>query len=571
MSTSTAAARFPLGRITQLYSLPAVAMEVLQLTADPQVDTRALKDCIERDPALTGKILRVVNSSLFGLHGTVSDLNQALTLLGCKPLKLLVLGFSLPTRLFDGIEADTLGQYWRRTLIKAVAGRELGESLFLVPGDEAFIAGLLQDLGVLLLIQELGEPYAKFLRSVTTGGKDLESLEIDAMGFEHTALTAELLSRWGLPETLVEAVAWQAAHRDRPVPPWKQPMLPQILHLAELLARLLADNRPEALSALLAACRKREGFSEAKLEALVERLSDKVAQLADVLNLTLPEGRDCSDLLIQAHGQLAFVAAEAASEMAGEMAGGRSSSFETPQDDSICADLAGLAKALAEASHRTTAPDEPTSPGSGPAEHLAPDRSPFASPHPQADVSPSTPPLSTPPLSTPPRPTGGAAMSTLEADPGMLGRLTSAVAACRQARCPLSLLMVQLDGADELVLHRGVEGFARFRQALQALCQDVDHPGAVCVAYGNAGFAVILPDCERRAAIRTGNLLVEQAGSLTPDDDPTTPGVGLCVGVATVSLPPRNFPAADLLTAAERCLYGSAASGGGVVKSIEIY
>ena len=64
----------------QLHSLPAVAMEVLRLTDNPQVDARALKECIENDPALTGKLLRVVNSSLFGLSREVSDLNQALAL-----------------------------------------------------------------------------------------------------------------------------------------------------------------------------------------------------------------------------------------------------------------------------------------------------------------------------------------------------------------------------------------------------------------------------------------------------------------------------------------------------------
>ena len=103
-------------------------MEVLQLTDNPQVDTRALKECIENDPALTGKILRVVNSSLFGLSREISDLNQALALLGTKPLKLLVLGFSLPGGLYAGIEARTLARYWRRTLTKAVAARESGRT-----------------------------------------------------------------------------------------------------------------------------------------------------------------------------------------------------------------------------------------------------------------------------------------------------------------------------------------------------------------------------------------------------------------------------------------------------------
>src|SRR5687768_15634427 len=82
-------------RCGRLYSLPVVAMRVLELTTSPTVNVKALKDCIENDPALTSKVLRVVNSSLFGLSREVTNLNQALALLGTTPLKLLVLGFSL--------------------------------------------------------------------------------------------------------------------------------------------------------------------------------------------------------------------------------------------------------------------------------------------------------------------------------------------------------------------------------------------------------------------------------------------------------------------------------------------
>ncbi len=90
----------------ELYSLPAIAMELLALADDPTLQPNALKRCFERDPALTAKVLRVVNSSLFGLPHPISDLNQAITLLGLKPLKLLVLGFSVPPALTTGIEAD---------------------------------------------------------------------------------------------------------------------------------------------------------------------------------------------------------------------------------------------------------------------------------------------------------------------------------------------------------------------------------------------------------------------------------------------------------------------------------
>ncbi len=226
-------------RSGQLYSLPAVAMKVLELTDNPQVDVVALKECIENDPALTTKILRTVNSSMFGLSREVSNLNQAIALLGIKPLKLLVLGFSLPKDLFAGVEADVLQSYWKHTLTKAVAGRLLAETQWKTAGDDAFIAGLLQDIGILVLLKDLGTPYAEFLARVIKDDGNLDQLEIETLGFDHAVLSARLLERWGLPESLVEAIAVpHNADRIAELPEEKQ-MLPQVLHLAELLSLML--------------------------------------------------------------------------------------------------------------------------------------------------------------------------------------------------------------------------------------------------------------------------------------------------------------------------------------------
>ena len=97
-----------------------------------------------------------VNSSLFGLSRQVTDLKQAIGLLGVKSLKMLVLGFSLPKNLFDGIQADMLRSYWSHVLIKAVAAREICNLRGTDKGDEAFLSGLLQDLGHLCSASGLG-------------------------------------------------------------------------------------------------------------------------------------------------------------------------------------------------------------------------------------------------------------------------------------------------------------------------------------------------------------------------------------------------------------------------------
>jgi HD-like signal output (HDOD) protein len=181
MSDTTTQLEQLASRAVTLYSRPTVAMELVRLAEEPQTSAETLKACISQDPALTCKVLRVVNSSLFGLHRPVADLTQAIGLLGIKPLKLLVLGFNLPDALFAELAARELQWYWTNTLTRAVAARMICEQVWRQPGDEAFIAGLLQDIGILVLLRELGEPYARFLTGVIEEKCPLATLEQDTL------------------------------------------------------------------------------------------------------------------------------------------------------------------------------------------------------------------------------------------------------------------------------------------------------------------------------------------------------------------------------------------------------
>jgi HD-like signal output (HDOD) protein/GGDEF domain-containing protein len=527
-------------------------MEVLELTNNPQVDTRALKQCIETDPALTVKVLRVVNSSLYGLSREVSDLNQALALLGTKPLKLLVLGFSLPPGLFTGVAGNVLARYWQHTLVKAVAARELAETLWRLPGDEAFIAGLLQDIGSLLLIQELGQPYVLFLDKVLAGGGNLIALETKSLGFDHTMLTSGLMVHWKLPEALVQAVSAKTTDLASDASPEK---LPKVLHLAELIARFLAEGRPGVLQELLAAGKRHGNLSADRLEETIGGLKEKVQQLADVLSLDVSGQTDYQELLIRAHRQLSDVAAEVAEEIVRD---GLSVSIES-DTESLLAEIEMLSKVILGAPNDLD--DVSASPPAG-----------LSIPDPAPSRPPREPVWQLPP--TKPSSTADRAIATaerLKADPGLLGRLAAAVATCRQNRCALSLMLVELDRAADLALLHGVQGFENLCRRLGAACHGLDHPGTLCLSHNESGFAVILPDCERPRAVQLGQQLLDRVRQLPTSGPAADSAISVSVGVATLSLPPKNFPPDELLERAARCLYGSRASGGGVVKSIEIY
>ncbi len=194
-------------------------------------------------------------------------------------------------------------------------------------------------------------------------------------------------------------------------------------------------------------------------------------------------------------------------------------------------------------------------------------------PHHAAECPPSVRPAAEPPASKATRtPAQAAGCMTGDSQAGLLGHVAKAVAACRQSRSALSLLLLELGSADDLVLTHGLETFHQLRARLEAACRHIDHERTVCLPYNNAGFAVILVGCDRQLAVRLGNQLIEQVSRNACDVEAGRHFAPvICAGAATVGMPPKNFPPKDLMIAADRCLNGCRASGGGVVKSIEIY
>ncbi len=302
-------------RAAALYSRPTVALEIVQLTSEPQVDPRVLKELLEKDPALTCKILRVVNSSFFGLRREVADLSQALNVLGNKPLRLLVLGFSLPDELFAEMAAEQLQWYWRTTLTRAVAARQLATELWGELGDEAFIVGLMHDIGILALLRELGQPYAKLLSRVIEQRSDLAALERDSLGFDHVELSAALMKHWHLPQRLVDAVAAPKQTERLAHAISVDAELARILHLAELLAQLVGQRRIDLLPELLKAGGAYRDLTKGRLGVVVEKLQPQVEQLADVLSVELAGDQNYIEVLTSAHDQMASLTEELAGQL----------------------------------------------------------------------------------------------------------------------------------------------------------------------------------------------------------------------------------------------------------------
>lgn len=525
-------------RAIKLYSRPTVAMEIVRLTEQPQVDAQALKACIEQDPALTCKILRVVNSSLFGLTSRVADLNQALSLLGIKPLKLLVLGFSLPDALFAEVAARELRWYWTGTLTRAVAARLLSEQLWRQPGDEAFIAGLLEDLGMLVMLRELGRPYAKFLSGVIDERCGLRGLERATLGFDHVELSAILFARWQLPQKLIDAISAPRETAHLAQLPSPQGDVAKVLHLAELLSQLVGQRRMRVLPDLLAAGKTYCELSIAELTDLVRQLQPQVDQLAGVLSLELEEGRDYTRILREAHEQLGILAEEAVT------------GTEEPTDDSAYARLRKQTDELSSAVRSFLFGNSTT-------------RRPAASVN--RESSPVTPHGPEHPRSAP-CPTNAFQNST-----ALIRKLASAATSCREQRHELSLLLCDARAHHDLSGPGAQDIGRQLRRALDHACATFDNDYVSLVSLAD-GAAAVLGNCDRSAALAAAHHAIRELSAPAGPGPSlaTAVGVAYSAGVATMSVVPKNFDPAKLIEAAERCLNAARTCGISTVKSIEV-
>jgi len=186
----------------ELPTLPDVVRRILEITGDPLSSTRQLTQLIERDPALTGNLLKLVNSAYFGFSRRIYQVHDAVVLVGYATIRGLALGTSVITALKTGPNLDARG-FWEHALATAIAtdliARELGHE----KAEMAFIAGLLHDVGGLVMALALPER-----RWPPAGPEDADPLEqeISAYGMTHAAAGGAISRKWRFPPELTRAI-----------------------------------------------------------------------------------------------------------------------------------------------------------------------------------------------------------------------------------------------------------------------------------------------------------------------------------------------------------------------------
>jgi putative nucleotidyltransferase with HDIG domain len=235
-----------IANLGDLPPLPQVASQVLRLATDPDSTTEELQRVITTDQALTAQILKIANSAMFGMVREVKTLTQAIMTLGFSTIKSVVIASSaknLYNRGGTGLQERLL---WEHALVTALAARGFARAFRSPRMEEAFLGGLMHDIGKSVMGLKFPERYGALLRNIYNGGgEDLES-ELDLFGFDHAMVGEALLHSWNLARSLENTVRW---HHDPSHSPAEDRALTAFVALGNQMAldRKVGIGRPESL------------------------------------------------------------------------------------------------------------------------------------------------------------------------------------------------------------------------------------------------------------------------------------------------------------------------------------
>jgi HD-like signal output (HDOD) protein len=276
--------------ISHIATLPEVTLKIVELVESPKSTAQDLNKIISTDPALSSRILKVVNSSFYGLPGQIASINRAIVMLGLNAVKNIAIAASL-AKLFRGGELTanfSAKHLWTHCNATAVASKMIADSLKIGLADEAFLAGLMHDIGIMVEMQFDRSKLIDVFHKAGVDGKgvpvnDWLKAEEEAFGANHQDFGVALCEKWRFPKTFTYVTGFH--HRPLELPAEAR-TLASIVYIADRLASeleggfradlLTTDIAPEVLAFLK--------LDQAKVDAIRKVLPEEVKNASAVLS-----------------------------------------------------------------------------------------------------------------------------------------------------------------------------------------------------------------------------------------------------------------------------------------------
>lgn len=223
--------------ISGLVTLPDVYLRINRLIEAPDSSSNDIAKAVSQDASFTVKLLKLANSAVYSFPSTVDTVAKAVTIIGTSQIRNLSLSLSVANS-FAGLpnELVSMRNFWKHSLLCALTARHLGKLARRCDADTLFTAGLLHDIGELIIFNRLPEQAKEALLLVLDSQEEMAVPEAEdrVIGFDHSAVGGALARQWHLPAVLEECIA---CHHD-PARAERHPREAALVHIANTLAQL---------------------------------------------------------------------------------------------------------------------------------------------------------------------------------------------------------------------------------------------------------------------------------------------------------------------------------------------
>ena len=287
---------------TTLPSLPAVAIKIIELANDPNADIGTVCQYISLDPVLSAKLLRTANTPLYKSRRVATNIRQAVSILGTHTVIVIALSFSLANSLMKNSLSNNKAAFdsnifWRRSITSALACRALGEKLDLNFLDDLFLAGLVQEIGILAYWIIMPEEYDKVFSS-TSDHDTLLKTEREVFGAGHDELGYTLLKKWHIPDYIsLSCISSHSQSEPKDLGPTLQSCAAVSRHIADYFLYPHETGKITALTEVTQDCL---GLDSTALIEVIKIMEVGLNTIEDLFEITIHHPSEVVGILAEA-------------------------------------------------------------------------------------------------------------------------------------------------------------------------------------------------------------------------------------------------------------------------------
>ena len=273
---------------SEISSIKSTVSELIRLINDPKSSAKDLKEVIQLDPPLAGKLLKLANSAYFGFPRTIGDIKEAVVCVGFNEIKELALNQKI-SQLFN--QGDAFAGYsrsllWKHCVAVAICGKLIYTRVLNESGGKAYVVGLLHDIGIIIEDQFLLDTFFQVLDEYGAGGGAFPAIELNLLGYDHTDIGHALAIDWNFPEEAATAIRYH--HSPMSVGDDEAAVLTYVLYIADFICQREAIGFGDAPDTNFEVFRKcmdklniiaRAKITDKKLEVIMEEVRENITRM----------------------------------------------------------------------------------------------------------------------------------------------------------------------------------------------------------------------------------------------------------------------------------------------------